>query len=102
MGILFVFSSSESQIGKAIEPHAIALMGPYFRWIGGMFFLALGTLLAVKKLQWNSARLLGILLFLVSATSLIEYASNRPGTILNFSEEIVDLFGKVPALTLIF
>ena len=80
--------------GKYLSLAGIALFGTEYRWISSPLLIILGAMIIVKKASWSGARLVGILLFFVSVTSLVGMYRHDVVGFFDLHEQAVRFFGS--------
>lgn len=76
IGLLVFFSTQSNNgnelptLGKLLQNFGFFLFGEPFRLIFAPILILFGALLLVRRSEWNTIKLLGILGFYISATSL--------------------------------
>lgn len=98
MTILVFLGDNKSAVGLVLSDSLTYLFGEYYRPI----FLIYGALalgIVIGKLTWNSARVVGLLVYSISITSLIAAATPYGSHgILDFSAILTNWFGKSPMI----
>ena len=78
--LMFLSASESSVIGIYMSRAGVAFFGAYYKWIFSPILMLLGVMILVKRASWSVSRLVGIVLFWLSTTSILGwYAQSTIG-----------------------
>ncbi len=99
LSVLAFFGDSSSLVGSYLVSTLSYLLGDLYRWIFVPIVGIVGGLIIIGRLSWNSVRFIGLLLYLISLTSVLTafrpYGANA---LLDFSGLLTSWFGRTPAI----
>lgn len=100
LGVLVFLGDSQSTAGSFVADIGMALYGRDYRFVFAPIVTILGVLIAINKLQWNSARFFGLLLFWISTVSLESIFLDNLSSIgvFDFGSAAVHFFGRTPTI----
>lgn len=98
--MLAFFWNSDSLIGWVLDWFLVFMFWETHKYLFGPVMMLLGLLISLWKLQWNNARILWIILFWISADSLLGFFSDLKTWLFDFSDYLNDFFWKTPAVFL--
>jgi len=102
LGILGFFGDDKSVIGSFLSFFLDLLYWSQFRFIFSPVLLLLGVLISFKKLYWNNTRIVGLMIFWFSVTSILGFFSSYSTGLFDISRTLEDLFWRVPGQFLVF
>lgn len=98
LAVLVFLGNVHSTVGSLVGDIASFFFGPAFREIFSAPVLILGLLIAFQRLAWNMVRLIGLILYWISVTSL--YAWWKGATVLGAFDVhswMLEFWGTAPA-----
>ena len=99
LSVLTFFADRSSVVGAYLIEGLTYLLGDHSTWIFVPMVGVLSVLIIVNRLSWNSARVLGLLLYFLSVVSLVAvwqpYGNHG---LFDISESLIAWFGRAPAL----
>lgn len=99
--VCLIFIDPSSTLGSLLMRSGMFLYGESYLFVQLSILLPLAVFLMSAKLRWNIERLVGIVLYLLAFPTLLGIVSDwSDGAKLNFSAEIIEIFGKVPGFVL--
>lgn len=96
--LMFLSASESSVIGIYMSRAGIALFGEYYPWIFAPIVMILGVMILVKRASWSASRLVGLILFWLSTTSLIGWYTRSTVGYLDIYHLLERLLGASSAL----
>jgi DNA segregation ATPase FtsK/SpoIIIE-like protein len=96
--LMFLSASESSVIGVYMSRAGIALFGEYYQWIFSPIVMILGVMILVKRASWSASRLVGLVLFWLSTTSLIGWYMRSTVGYLDIYHLLERLLGASSAL----
>ncbi|MBS9783783.1 DNA translocase FtsK [Candidatus Gracilibacteria bacterium] len=110
LAVLVFFSTQEVTttgnaplIGKYLSKAGTLLFGKeYYRWIFSPIVGILGVMIIAKKAYWSGWRFVGLILFFLSATSLLGWYSGEKIGLFNIYSELEKFIGKSSAFIFLF
>jgi DNA segregation ATPase FtsK/SpoIIIE, S-DNA-T family len=95
LGVLMLLATKEASVaGKYLSIVGMRLFGSEYRWIFSPILIVLGAMIIVKKASWSGSRLVGILLFFLSVTSLVGMYQRDVIGFFDLHEQAVRFFGQ--------
>jgi DNA segregation ATPase FtsK/SpoIIIE, S-DNA-T family len=95
LGVLMLLATKEASVaGKYLSIVGMKLFGAEYRWICSPILIVLGAMIIVKKASWSGSRLVGILLFFLSVTSLLGMYQRDTIGFFDLHEQAVRFFGR--------
>jgi DNA segregation ATPase FtsK/SpoIIIE, S-DNA-T family len=95
LGVLMLLATKEASVaGKYLSIVGMQLFGAEYRWIFSPILIVLGAMIIVKKASWSGSRLVGILLFFLSVTSLLGMYQRDTVGFFDLHEQAVRFFGQ--------
>ncbi len=98
--LMFLSTREASTVGKYLASVGLFLFGEGYRYIFSPIVGILGLMIAVKKANWSVWRLVGLILFFVSVTSIIGFQNGNIEWIFDLHKEAGPLIGKTAAIIL--
>jgi DNA segregation ATPase FtsK/SpoIIIE, S-DNA-T family len=92
--LMFLATKEASVAGKYLSIVGMKLFGPEYRWIFSPILIILGAMIIVKKASWSGSRLVGILLFFLSVTSLLGMYQRDTIGFFDLHAQAVRFFGQ--------
>lgn len=96
--LMFLSVNESSIIGVYMSRIGILFFGPYYRYIFSPILMLLGVMILVKRASWSVSRLVGIVLFFLSTTSILGWYSQHTIGYLDIYSLLDRLMGASSAL----
>lgn len=91
---MFLATAEASVAGKYLSIAGLTLFGEFYRWIFSPILIVLGGMILTKKASWSSSRMIGIILFFLSVTSLVGMYEEAVVGFFDLHEQAVRFFGQ--------
>lgn len=97
--LMFLSTKEASTVGKYFALIGTSLFSSEsYRWLFSPIMVALGVMILVKKASWSSARLIGLLLYFLSITSLLGIYRATTIGFFDLHEYLITFLGRTAAI----